>query len=97
MRLLPPRQPEALGHGEEARAGSAVPIFVDSNTSLEGIFFFSSPKASNRFSLGCPGSSSIAFQRFMSSTTTTLWKKANRKYSYERGFPTANGAATDAP
>lgn len=63
------RQAKQTQHAGEIRD---VPIFVESNTSLEGIFFFSSSKASIRFSFGCPGSSSIDFHRFMSSTTTTL-------------------------
>lgn len=61
-----------------------VPILVESNTSLEGIFFFSSSKASIRFSFGCPGSSRIDFHLLMSSTTTTLWEKEKpiRKVEY---------------
>lgn len=78
-----------------------IPIFVDFNTSLEGIFFFNSRKASTRFSLLWSGSSNIVFHLFMSSITTTLWEKEKsfgkwnifiRKTS---AFTWANGAPTD--
>lgn len=78
-----------------------IPILVDFNTSLEGIFFFNSCNVSTRFSLVWLGSSNIVFHLFMSSTTTTLWEKEKSFGKWNifiiktSAFTWANGAPID--
>lgn len=83
---------EGETHWSTSHRVQSIPILVDFNTSLEGIFFFNSCKATTRFSLVWSGSSNVAFHLFMSSTTTTLCEKKkgyleNGTFSLERHLP----------